>query len=45
MHQVLFISPERFTDSRFLGIFEDGPAISLIVVDEAHCLSEWLVDR
>ncbi|KAK1271920.1 ATP-dependent DNA helicase Q-like 5 [Acorus gramineus] len=41
MHQVLFVSPERFLNAEFLSIVRDGPLISLVVIDEAHCLSEW----
>ncbi|MQM09236.1 hypothetical protein Taro_042104, partial [Colocasia esculenta] len=39
--KVLFVSPERFLDTKFLATFENDPVVSLIVVDEAHCLSEW----
>ncbi|KAK1318096.1 ATP-dependent DNA helicase Q-like 5 [Acorus calamus] len=39
--KVLFVSPERFLNAEFLSIVRDGPLISLVVIDEAHCLSEW----
>ncbi|CAN4116182.1 unnamed protein product [Withania somnifera] len=38
--KVLFVSPERFLNSEFLSIFCDAQ-ISLVVIDEAHCVSEW----
>ncbi|KAJ7957602.1 DNA helicase, ATP-dependent [Quillaja saponaria] len=38
--KVLFVSPERFLNAEFLAIFSDA-VISLVVVDEAHCISEW----
>ncbi|KAK4357596.1 hypothetical protein RND71_023206 [Anisodus tanguticus] len=38
--KVLFVSPERFLNSDFLSIFCDTQ-ISLVVIDEAHCVSEW----
>lgn len=39
---ILLISPERFANERFqsdvLGVVEN---VSLLVVDEAHCISDW----
>jgi ATP-dependent DNA helicase RecQ len=40
---LLLISPERFDNPTFLShgahIFADG--VSLLIVDEAHCISDW----
>jgi superfamily II DNA helicase RecQ len=41
VYQVLFVSPERFLNEEFLMIFRDTLPISLVVIDEAHCISEW----
>ncbi|KAL3649864.1 hypothetical protein CASFOL_006267 [Castilleja foliolosa] len=39
--KVLFVSPERFLNADFISIFSDPSLLSLVVVDEAHCVSEW----
>eukprot|EP01060_Flectonema_neradi_P036445 TRINITY_DN69_c1_g1_i1.p1 TRINITY_DN69_c1_g1~~TRINITY_DN69_c1_g1_i1.p1 ORF type:complete len:804 (+),score=128.57 TRINITY_DN69_c1_g1_i1:52-2463(+) len=41
--QLLFVSPERASDSRYFHQFVSRMSsfISLVCVDEAHCLSEW----
>ena len=39
--QVLFVSPERFLNEEFLLILKDALPISLVAIDEAHCISEW----
>ena len=43
MIQVLFVSPERFLNEEFMSIISSCPLISLVVIDEAHCVSEWYV--
>jgi len=39
--QVLFVSPERLLNVEFLSMFRMSLSVSLVVVDEAHCVSEW----
>ncbi|KAL0357795.1 UNVERIFIED_CONTAM: ATP-dependent DNA helicase Q-like 5 [Sesamum calycinum] len=39
--KVLFVSPERFLNAEFISIFSHPSPLSLVVVDEAHCVSEW----
>ncbi|KAJ8439171.1 hypothetical protein Cgig2_027097 [Carnegiea gigantea] len=39
--KVLFVSPERFLNAQFISIISSSSPISLIVIDEAHCASEW----
>ena len=39
-YKVVFVSPERLGNPSFLQQIKSAP-ISLIAVDEAHCISEW----
>ena len=36
----IFVTPERFTDHEFLGELRKR-SINFVVIDEAHCISEW----
>jgi len=36
----IFVTPERFTDREFLAELRKG-TINFVVIDEAHCISEW----
>ena len=40
---VLFVSPERLSDQQFMinTIGQISTSIGMIVVDEAHCISDW----
>src|SRR5690606_33082838 len=38
--KILYVSPERLGSERFLQLLE-RQQISLLAVDEAHCISEW----
>ena len=38
---LLMISPERLDDVSFVDDALDGVSIGLLVVDEAHCISDW----
>jgi ATP-dependent DNA helicase RecQ len=36
----IFVTPERFTNQEFLGDLR-RKTVDLVVIDEAHCISEW----
>ena len=38
--KILYIAPERLTVPGFVS-FLDSASVSLIAIDEAHCISEW----
>ena len=38
--KLLYVSPERLSNERFANIL-DSIQIDLMVIDEAHCISEW----
>lgn len=38
--KLLYIAPERLENQFFLELLEDLP-VSLVAVDEAHCISQW----
>jgi len=43
-YQFIYVAPERFQNVEFresLQVLTTGTAVSLIAIDEAHCVSEW----
>lgn len=39
-YKILYIAPERMDAPQFLDLLQDMP-VSLVAVDEAHCISQW----
>ena len=45
-YQIMYVAPERLQDPRFIAFAQEaaspgGIGLSLIAVDEAHCVSQW----
>jgi ATP-dependent DNA helicase RecQ len=38
--KLIYIAPERLESQRFIDILKDLP-VSLLAIDEAHCVSQW----
>ena len=43
-YKLLYISPERLSSDLFIAKLERMQQLSMIVVDEAHCISQWGYD-
>ena len=43
-YKLLYISPERLSSELFLAKLERMRQVSMIVVDESHCISQWGYD-
>ncbi|HUH00721.1 MAG TPA: ATP-dependent DNA helicase RecQ [Kofleriaceae bacterium] len=42
MYSVVYVAPERFRSPRFVeALYGIGGSLSLLAIDEAHCISEW----
>jgi len=39
--KLLYVCPERLESNRFLQYISKVPKISLLAIDEAHCISHW----
>ena len=40
MYKLIYVAPERLVTEGFLNLAKEAP-ISMITVDEAHCISQW----
>lgn len=43
-YKLLYISPERLSSELFLAKLQRMRRVSMVVVDEAHCISQWGYD-